>query len=121
MKQWFLFGSMMITLAIFAACGSDNTKTEEQMQGEKQMQGSGSMDSMQKSDSLKSSEEWIRSEPVDVKAIDVNKDGFVYQDPMDWNVIADEEGKCPKCGMMLKKVTVDEAIKNLKDNGFKVK
>jgi transcription initiation factor IIE alpha subunit len=40
---------------------------------------------------------------------------------MDWNVIADEEGKCPKCGMLLEKVTVDEAVKNLKDNGYSVK
>ena len=70
---------------------------------------------------MKSSQEWIRTEPVDVKAVDANQDGFVYQDPMDWNVIADEEGKCPKCGMFLKKVTIDEAEKNLKDNGFTVK
>jgi hypothetical protein len=70
---------------------------------------------------LKSSKEWIRSQPVDVKALDLNQDGYVYQDPMDWNVIADEEGKCPLCGMFLKKVTIDEAIQNLKDNGYKVK
>jgi hypothetical protein len=115
MKRWFLFGSLTLALALFLACGSDSTNKEESMQGDN------GMGSMQKSDSMKSSEEWIRSEPVDVHAIDANQDGYVYQDQMDWNVIADEEGKCPKCGMVLKKVTVDEAIQKLKDNGFTVK
>ena len=55
------------------------------------------------------------------KALDLNQDGYVYQDPMDWNVISDEEGKCPKCGMFLVKVTIDGATKNLKDNGYTVK
>ena len=114
MKQWFLFGSLIFALALFVACGSDSGDTKEKMQGEQ------TMGSMQKSDSMKSSEDWIRPEPVDVKVVDANQDGFVYQDPMDWNVIADEEGKCPKCGMFLVKVTIDEAVKNLKDNGFTV-
>lgn len=115
MKQWILLGVLVFTLAFFAVCSSEQGDTEGHMHGE------GMMESMQKSDSMKSLEEWIRSEPVDVKAVDVNRDGFVYQDPMDWNVIADEEGKCPKCGMLLEKVSVEEAVKNLKDNGYTVK
>lgn len=115
MKRWFLLGAVALSLAMFAACSSKNTANEEQMNSE------GAMGSMQQSDTLKSSEEWIREEPVDVNAVDQNQDGSVYQDQMDWNVIADEEGKCPKCGMTLKKVTVDEAIANLESNGFKVK
>ncbi|MEJ2108413.1 MAG: heavy metal-binding domain-containing protein [Acidobacteriota bacterium] len=39
---------------------------------------------------------------------------------MCWNVIADEAGKCPKCGMILEKVSIDEAVANLKENGFSV-
>jgi hypothetical protein len=39
---------------------------------------------------------------------------------MDWNVIADEEGRCPKCGMRLKKVPVVEATENLRKFGFTV-
>lgn len=114
MKQWILFGGIALAFCFFAACGSDTGDKEDTMHGEE------AMGSMQKSDSMKASEDWIRSGPVDVKALDVNQDGFVYQDPMDWNVIADEEGKCPKCGMLLVKVTIDEAVKNLKDNGYTV-
>ncbi len=50
---------------------------------------------------------------IDVESIDKNKDGNVYQDMMDWNVISDQPGKCPLCGMTLQKVTIDEAKKNL--------
>jgi Cu(I)/Ag(I) efflux system membrane fusion protein len=58
---------------------------------------------------------------IDLKAIDKNKDGVVFQDPMDWNVISDEPGRCPICNMKLKKVTLDEARKNLIDHGFQSK
>jgi len=115
MRPWMFLTSIIFSLVFFVACGgSNNLDTEEHMHGEE------AMGSMQTSDAMKSSEEWIRLEPVDVKAVDGNRDGFVYQDPMDWNVIADEEGKCPKCGMFLKKVTIEEAEKNLRDNGFVV-
>ncbi len=63
----------------------------------------------------------VRKGVIDIKAIDSNKDGKVFQDAMDWNVISDEAGKCPLCGMTLKEVTIDDAKKNLKNNDFKVK
>ena len=63
----------------------------------------------------------VRNEPVDILSIDKNMDGKVYQDMMDWNVISDEPGECPLCGMTLKEVTLDEAKKNLVENNFKVK
>lgn len=63
----------------------------------------------------------IRTGIIDLKAIDKNKDGKVYQDMMDWNVISDEPGTCPICGMKLKEVTLDDAKKNLEEHGFKVK
>ena len=115
MRQWILFSGIAAALCFFVACGSDTGDTQDHMHSEE------AMESTQDSDAMKSSDEWIRPEPVDVSAVDVDQDGFVYQDPMDWNVIADEEGKCPKCGMFLVKVTIDEAIKNLKDNGYAVK
>jgi Cu(I)/Ag(I) efflux system membrane fusion protein/cobalt-zinc-cadmium efflux system membrane fusion protein len=40
---------------------------------------------------------------------------------MDWNVISDESGKCPICGMELKEVSLEEAKQNLLDHGLKVK
>ena len=58
---------------------------------------------------------------IDVSKIDMNKDGKVFQDMMDWNVISDKAGDCPVCGMTLKEVTVEDAVKNLNKHGFKTK
>lgn len=122
MKQIILFGALGLTLLIFAACGSNSSTMDEHMQGDMgdHMQGSGSMEMEGGSMQMTGDKAWIRTEPIDVKALDADHDGYVYQDGMDWNVIADQEGKCPVCGMTLKKVTVAEAEKNLTDHGFKV-
>ncbi|MCK5086677.1 MAG: hypothetical protein KAQ90_04105 [Melioribacteraceae bacterium] len=74
-----------------------------------------------KEHSHESEELIVRKGIIDVEAIDINGDGKVFQDPMDWNVISDEEGRCPSCGMFLKEVTIEEAKINLKMNGFKYK
>jgi hypothetical protein len=58
---------------------------------------------------------------IDLAAIDENGDGKVYQDQMCWNVISDESGECPQCGMKLKEVSIEKAKKNLEENGFDVK
>ena len=113
MGRFITLGIVVLGLALVTGCVSKNSDMEG-------MQDEESMGSMQQGDSMKTDEAWIREEPVDVKALDTDQDGFVYQDQMCWNVIADEEGKCPKCGMILKKVSVDEAIQNLESNGFQV-
>ena len=115
MKQLILLSLATIFFLVLVACGGTNGEMETQSHGEN------AVASMQKMDSMKSLEEWVRTEPVDVKAVDVDQDGFVYQDPMDWNIIADEEGKCPKCGMLLVKVPLEEAVKNLTENGYTVR
>lgn len=63
----------------------------------------------------------IRKGTIDLEAIDENKDGKVYQDIMDWNVISDEPGRCPICNMELREFTLEKAKENLLENGFKVK
>lgn len=65
--------------------------------------------------------ELVREGVIDVEAIDVNKDGKLYQDVMDWNVISDKPGKCPLCGMTLQEMSIEQVKKNLKKNGFKYK
>ena len=65
--------------------------------------------------------ELIRKGVIDVEAIDVNKDGKLFQDVMDWNVISDKPGDCPICGMHLQEMTIDQVKKNLKENGFEYK
>lgn len=63
----------------------------------------------------------IREGEIDLISIDKNKNGKVYQDMMDWNVISDNPGECPVCGMKLKEVTIENAKKNLTDHKHKVK
>ena len=63
----------------------------------------------------------VREGVIDLKSIDENNDGKVYQDLMDYNVISDKPGKCPLCGMTLKEVTLKKAKETLLKNGFKVK
>lgn len=63
----------------------------------------------------------IRKGVIDLVSIDKNKDGKVFQDQMDWNVISDKAGTCPLCGMKLKEVTLKKAKENLMMKGFKVK
>ena len=63
----------------------------------------------------------VRKGVVDLKPIDENDDGKVYQDQMCWNVVSDESGECPQCGMKLQEVSLEKAKKNLEENGFEVK
>ena len=63
----------------------------------------------------------VRTGEIDVDAIDKNKDGKVYQDPMDWNVISDSPGRCPLCEMKMKEVSIKAAKENLIKHGHKVK
>lgn len=54
---------------------------------------------------------------IDLEEIDVNKDGKVFMDGMCKDVVKDETSNCPKCGMKLKEITLDEAKKFIeKDN-----
>jgi len=63
----------------------------------------------------------IRKGIIDVASIDKNKDGKLFQDIMDWNVISDKPGICPECGMTLREFTIKQVKENLKKHGFKFK
>jgi hypothetical protein len=58
---------------------------------------------------------------IDVQSIDKNKDGKLWECPMDWNVISDESGRCPLCNMKLKEFTIDQVKNNLEKHGFEYK
>jgi hypothetical protein len=98
--------SVIIFISILTGCGQENKSTDHN-----------SMD--QKTTQVDSSN--IRTGEIDLVAIDKNKDDMVYQDPMDWNVISDQPGKCPLCGMTLKEVTLEKAKENLLKHDFKLK
>lgn len=51
----------------------------------------------------------IREKGFDVSSIDTNKDGKVFQCPMHFNVISDDNNKCPSCNMKLLEYTVEKA------------
>ncbi len=102
-------------------CGMKLSKVSVDDANKKIMQGM-KMDvsKMEDHDSMKKSH-IIHKGTINVEKIDKNKDGKVYQDMMDWNVISDKPGDCPLCGMKLKEVSIEQAKKNLKKNGFKTK
>jgi hypothetical protein len=58
---------------------------------------------------------------IDVESIDKNNDGKLFECPMDWNVISDEDGRCPVCNMYLKEYTIEEVISNLDKYGYEYK
>ncbi len=63
----------------------------------------------------------IRNGIIDLSSIDKNKDGKLYEDIMDWNVISDKPGTCSLCGMTLREFTINQVKENLKKHGFKFK
>jgi len=66
----------------------------------------------------KQTSELIRKGVIDVKAIDKNGDGMLYEDVMHWNVISDKPGVGPICGMKLRKMTIEQVKKNLTEHKF---
>lgn len=81
----------------------------------------GSHSKMEMKKETTSADDIVRKGIINLKAIDKNKDGKIFQCLMDWNVISDQSGKCPTCKMRLTEVKLTEAKANLKKNGFKVK
>jgi len=99
---------------------SDSTiNNHQEMKSDSKMHGMHHNMNM-KSDSTETNS-IVREGEIDLQSIDKNKDGKVYQDPMDWNVISDETGKCPLCGMTLKEVSLEKAKENLLKHDYEVK
>ena len=124
--------SMAILIAAGLSCAQEENSNEQNhsdikdhnMNHETMMDSSNMKNVHQHTDHYKMAEDIasiIREGIIDLAAIDENDDGKVYQDMMDWNVISDEPGECPLCGMKLKVVPLEEAKENLIKNDFKVK
>ena len=65
--------------------------------------------------------ELVREGVIDVASIDKNKDGKIYECPMDWNVLNDSNGDCPVCGMDMKEYSLDDIKANLDKYGYEYK
>lgn len=57
---------------------------------------------------------------IDLKAVDENNDGKVYQCTMCVGQLSDSEGKCEMCKMNLKELSLADAKVNLEKKGMKV-
>lgn len=101
-----ILASGIIFLSIFISCTKDNKTPDHQSMNMEKNQADSTI---------------VRSGIIDLKTIDKNKDGKVYQDQMCWNVISDKPGECPQCGMKLKEVSLDKAKENLLKTDYKVK
>lgn len=118
--------SLRAAVKLFTSVSSEETK-ENEVSDEKMKD----MNSVKKADTSPKpemkehqhdeNESIVRSGTIDVKAIDVNGNGKVYECPMDWNVIGDEDGRCPVCNMFLNEYTIEKTNKNLMEHGFEHK
>lgn len=99
---------ILISIFIFTGCNNQEEKSKSAAVEKtiKETQVNGSI---------------VRKGIIDVAAIDKNKDGKVYECPMDWDVISDHSGNCPLCGMNLKEYTLTETEANLDKYDFKHK
>lgn len=109
----------MISGILFAA--GSNVQSEKSMKGCGDSTKTHHMHSTHMKGMEHKEDNIVRKGEIDLAAIDKNKDGKVFQDQMDWNVISDKPGKCPVCKMTLEEVTLKKAKENLQKNGYKVK
>ena len=118
-----IFLILIVVAAIaFYGCGNDQQKNDQAMDEMHTTNGNHiDEDHMDGQKTSKLGDEVVRKGIIDVDGVDENKDGFVYQDMMDWKVISDIEGKCPVCGMQLKKVNLEKTKENLVKHDYKVK
>ncbi len=117
---------LFLSFVVFSAAGSllkaQDSSTKKSAQHEMKMDMNMKIDSSMKIGKKENPASPLAYKGViDLKSIDKNKDGKVYQCPMDFNVLSDNPGIDPKCGMKLKEVSLKQAKKNLTSHGFKVK
>jgi len=121
-------GNTIVTSAQFLIDSESNLKAAinqfqtgtQEVKGEMKEEKRKSLDEMKMEDHDHSSS-IVHEGVIDVESIDKNKDGNLWECPMDWNVISDEEGRCPLCNMFLKEYTIDEVKANLTEYGLEYK
>jgi Cu(I)/Ag(I) efflux system membrane fusion protein len=120
-KIFLLAFAILFALTAFSfAQNMDSMKMEQNnMQG--MHMKNDSANAMKMDTAKNTSDSIVREGVIDLKSIDENKNGKVYQDMMDYNVISDKPGTCPLCGMTLKEVSLKKAKEILIKSGFKVK
>lgn len=74
--------------------------------------------SAQDKDHASYSEAKVKS--IDIKSVDENEDGKVYQCSMCADQLSDSKGNCEMCKMKLTEISLADAKGNLEKNGFEV-
>ncbi|MCU7500406.1 MAG: hypothetical protein HF300_19115 [Ignavibacteria bacterium] len=116
-RKTFFFAAFLTFAVLTAGCGEK--KTDQQQQ---QTTSQAPRKEVQANNNTSLRANTIVHEGViDLQGIDENRDGKVFQCQMDYNVISDFKGTCPKCGMNLEEVSLDKAKSSLKANGFSVR
>ncbi|MGE5432948.1 MAG: hypothetical protein ACM3QX_17845 [Syntrophomonadaceae bacterium] len=115
-RKTFFFAAFLV-LAVITSSGCGEKKTDQQQSTPEAPK----KEVLANNNTTLSANTIVREGEIDLKAIDENKDGKVFECQMDYNVISDLKGTCPKCGMNLDEVSLDKAKSNLKASGYTVK
>ena len=110
--------SVIIAFTLLAlisiSCSEQNEEVSEKMEMKADKQ-------MSEHSIGEATSELVREGVIDVESLDVNKDGKIYECPMDWNVLADEYHDCPVCGMKMKEYSLEDIKTNLDKYGYEYK
>ena len=116
--QFLIDSESNLRAALSGFSGADTVKTKKMTDEEMKNMNKTPNKNKTVETTNKQTPELVRKGVIDLKSIDKNGDGKLYQDVMDWNVISDKPGTCPLCGMKLREMTISQVKKNLKDHGF---
>ena len=116
MKKINLISLTFVLSLIFMPCSGENKN--EEMSKDTEMHEN---HEHKKKASEEIEHEMVREGIIDVESLDANNDGSLYECPMDWNVLSDNSGDCPACGMELKEYSLDEVKANLDKFGYQYK
>lgn len=109
-KNIFLVMLFLIAISaviIFNGCDNKDSAKDEHMENSDTHMENSEMNHGNMVDSTS-----IRNAGFKIVSADENKDGKVFQCPMHYNVISDENGDCPTCNMSLVEYFVEEAQMN---------
>ncbi|MBI1932381.1 MAG: hypothetical protein HYS24_07570 [Ignavibacteriales bacterium] len=117
MKKIDLLISIIIFFSLISACGSEHKSDDKSGVG----MGVKNDHEHKINDIHSSDSELIRNGIIDLSTIDENKNDSLYECPMDWNVLSDNDGDCPTCGMKLKEFKIEDVKANLSKHSFEYK
>ena len=106
----FLISAIILSISLLLACAEKKEEAKTDMNHEEHDHHTESMRSAMVYEGI-----------IDVESIDANKNGKLFECPMDWNVLSDQAESCPTCGMDLKEYSIASVKENLQQNGYEYK